>query len=168
VEKKLARLVPLREAFAVKSLPPRAKKRIVAILFKGEIQNEVLFLLYVLIERGRDAYLSKVIEHYSRKLCRIINAVEVQAVTAAPLSRDFQDRLEKSLCKTLGKNVLLTASLDPELLGGFKLITGSGVLDMSVRGCLESMARKMREAPLGAFADDPRPGQAGGFYPTGI
>src|SRR5438034_538470 len=53
-------------------------------------------------------------------------------------------RLTAALQKRCGKKIEATVSVDPELIGGARVIVGDTVIDASVQGELQSMKNQLR------------------------
>lgn len=56
--------------------------------------------------------------------------------------------LEQTLGARMGKRVQLEQRIVPDLVGGVRVFIGANMIDQSVQGRLESLRRKMVEAPL--------------------
>ncbi len=70
-------------------------------------------------------------------------SVDVDIETAFELSATQTSELEASLKKTLARDVELSASVNKELLGGVFIRAGDTVIDASIRGRLQKLARAM-------------------------
>lgn len=67
-----------------------------------------------------------------------------QIVSAFPLSDEELASLKATLEKHFGKKIEATVSVDPELIGGVRLTVGDTVIDASVQGELQAMAKHLR------------------------
>lgn len=61
--------------------------------------------------------------------------------TAAPLTAEQQQKIEKGFTDNLGDTVLFEIMQDPSLVGGFTAIINGVVYDASVKAQLEGMGR---------------------------
>ena len=66
-----------------------------------------------------------------------------QALTAAALTQDQQDRLATALSKAAGVTVELQAAVDPRLLGGVRVTMAGRIYDGTVRGRLQGLRRHL-------------------------
>ena len=80
---------------------------------------------------------------YRERLLAHQNIVRADVTSAAPLSPEKTKALEESLSKVTGKKVEITASVDPELLGGVVARIGSTVYDGSVKTQLTQMRQEL-------------------------
>lgn len=82
---------------------------------------------------------------YRERLLAHQNIVRAEVKSAAPLSPNQTRALQDSLSKVTGKNVELSVSVDPELLGGVVATIGSTVYDGSVKTQLQRMRQELVE-----------------------
>jgi F-type H+-transporting ATPase subunit delta len=66
--------------------------------------------------------------------------VEAQIVSAFALSDEQQSHLVRRLESKYQRKVSVQVSVDPQLIGGVKIVVGDKVLDATVRGKLDAMA----------------------------
>ena len=102
--------------------------------------------LLVLLAQTRKLNLLPDLEKaYRERLLAHQNIVRAEVKSAAPLSPEKTKALEESLAKVTGKQVQLSVSVDPELLGGVVTTIGSTVYDGSVRTQLQRMRQELVE-----------------------
>ncbi len=66
--------------------------------------------------------------------------MEAQIVSAFALDEEQQSRLVRRLESKYQRKVSAQVSVDPQLIGGVKIVVGDKVLDATVRGKLDAMA----------------------------
>jgi F-type H+-transporting ATPase subunit delta len=66
--------------------------------------------------------------------------LDAQIIAAAKISATQTKDLVKRLEAKFGKKVEATVSVDPEIIGGIKIIVGDTVIDASVKGQLQNLA----------------------------
>ncbi|XP_029662359.1 ATP synthase subunit O, mitochondrial [Formica exsecta] len=105
-----------------------------AIGNKVNINPATANLLTLLAENGRLAKINQIINLY--KLIMAANRGEVvcEVITAKPLDADTTGKLESALKGFLkkGQTILLTAKVDPSIIGGMVVSIGDKYVDMSV------------------------------------
>lgn len=67
-------------------------------------------------------------------------ALEVSVSSAYVLKRDQEKELADALSKRLGREIHITSTKDPDLIGGVKIRAGDMVIDGSVAGQLKQLA----------------------------
>ena len=93
----------------------------------------------VLAANGRLKLLPEIAALYEIQRRDAEGTVQAQMVTAYPASESQQAEIIASLRKRLGREVELSCSTDPELLGGAIIRAGDLVIDGSVRGKLQRL-----------------------------
>jgi F-type H+-transporting ATPase subunit delta len=116
----------------------------------GQADVYVTNLVNLLFDRRREEVLRDFAAAFKRLELQSRNTVEGQVESARPLGADLLASLAQQLQAVLGKQVLLTNRIVPELVGGTRVLVANRMIDDSVAGRLESLRRAMLEAPLGA------------------
>ena len=66
--------------------------------------------------------------------------LDAQIIAAAKISAAETKDLVKRLEAKFGKKIEASVSVDPEIIGGIKIIVGDTVIDASVKGQLQNLA----------------------------
>ncbi len=69
--------------------------------------------------------------------------VDAEVVTAYPFSTDEEKKFSSKLEKLLKKKVHISKSVDKSLIGGFFVRVGDKVIDGSVKGQLQQLAKRL-------------------------
>ena len=101
--------------------------------------------LVLLANSGKLTLIPELAAAYRERLLAHQNIVRAEVTSAAPLSPEKTQALADSLSKITGKKVEISASVDPELLGGVVARIGSTVYDGSVRTQLKRMRQELVE-----------------------
>jgi F-type H+-transporting ATPase subunit delta len=100
--------------------------------------------LLLLIDHRRAGVLGEIISAFEKMVDDRLGMVQVEVVSALPLSDTQKAALTKRLEKTTGKKVWLNLQVNGELIGGVLVRMGSTVYDGSVRGQLETLGKRLR------------------------
>lgn len=100
--------------------------------------------LGVLAHNRRLAALPDVVRAFSAIAAAQRGEVTAQVTSAHPLSDAQLKALTEKLKAREGKDIKLTASVDPEILGGLVVRVGSRQIDSSIRTRLNSLAQTMK------------------------
>jgi F-type H+-transporting ATPase subunit delta len=128
-------------------LPREGKHRILAGLLEGAeplARNAVL----VLAEHGRLPLLVDLQRAYAVLAAEDDQILPVSVTTAVELTQKELDALGKRISDAVGRRAEITATVDPELIGGLVLRARDVLLDASVRRRLEELRRTMIRTPL--------------------
>jgi F-type H+-transporting ATPase subunit delta len=134
------------EAFlASPAVGRQAKTEALGRAFGDRASPLVRNLLGVLNKNGRLGLVRTVAAAYRDLLDQRAGRVRVRVATAVPLTDEQRDRLTNALAARLDKTPVLSATVDPELLGGLVVRVGDQVFDTSVRTRLETLRAQLLE-----------------------
>lgn len=120
------------------------KKLIGAILDKLSADRTMRNFCYLLADKERLGVLPDIAEWYGIMLDEANGILRGKVITAIRLSPDRQAELKKSLQQKMGRDMELTFSVDPEILGGMVLAVGDRVMDASLRAQLGIMRENLK------------------------
>ena len=121
-----------------------AARAIEAVASLLELSKLTHNFLGVLAENRRLAALPDIIRAFAAIAAAERGEVSAEVTSAHPLSKTQLTALAKKLKEREGKDVTITASVDPELLGGLVVRIGSRQIDSSIRTRLNSLAKAMQ------------------------
>jgi F-type H+-transporting ATPase subunit delta len=133
----------LRTFFYLPRLRREDKRRIVSLAFEGKISRTVLGVLHVLVDKRRESLLDNIVAEFDRYKDVNENRVQARVVSAAKLDDDLREALRSALEQRTRKSVVLTETVDPEVLGGLRVNVGDRVLDGTLRRSLQDMRRNL-------------------------
>jgi F-type H+-transporting ATPase subunit delta len=105
----------------------------------GNASHLLRGLVHALWQNNRLRLLRNVVAAYLRLLDERAGRVPVTVTSAIPLSEAEHERLVATLRQALGREPIVTARVDPDLLGGLLVKVGDTVIDTSVRSRLQSL-----------------------------
>lgn len=94
----------------------------------------------VVLESRRFALLPHVSELFEAMKAAEEGAVKAEIETAFPLDDSQLESLRTLMQTRLGRKVETTVRVEPELIGGVRMLIGDDVIDASVRGKLAAMS----------------------------
>ena len=119
---------------------PRAQRR--ALLdeaFGPQMHPYTVNFLKILCEEGLIRQLSDCAKEYRTRYNQAHGILEVRAAAAIPLDTDTRRRLRDKLAAVTGRQIDLTVTMEPELLGGIRLDMDGTRLDGTLRCRLDSI-----------------------------
>ena len=153
VEDVLDKLPLLREALQSPRLDAEQKIALLDKAFAGKMLPALLTSLKVVARHGRLDCLRAILSEAKKLHNEIRGRVEVRVVTATPLGGPLRDQIAQRLTAMLGKQVVLRADVDPEMLGGITVRVGDTVLDGSVAARLAMMRSAAVENTAARFRE---------------
>jgi len=100
-------------------------------------------LVQVLIQNGRLELVPQIRALYEELRREHEGVVEAKIVSALPMSDDQTRTLVSALETRYGRKVSASVEVDPELIGGARIVIGDKVIDATVRGRLDAMANAL-------------------------
>jgi F-type H+-transporting ATPase subunit delta len=138
----------LRSFFTLPNIRRDDKRRVLTMAFEGKVGRPVLGLLHILVEKRREMLLDNVVEEFDRYRDRHEGRVRARVVSAMKLDDETLAALQSALEQRTKKSVVLTETVDPEVIGGLRVNVGDRVLDNTVRRTLSDMRRSLAATHL--------------------
>lgn len=133
-------------------LPVDARARSLETIFKGKINDLTLRFLLVVNQKERLAHLPAIAAAFDEMIQHAFGRVEVDVYTAEPAGEEDLSSIRARLHSLLGKQPVLHAYTDPDMIGGVKLQIGDQLIDASIAASL----RRMRDRLAHQGADELR------------
>jgi F-type H+-transporting ATPase subunit delta len=97
----------------------------------------------LLLERGRIALLPAIARAYREMVDAALGRVRATVISARPLDASTAAAVQRALEKRTGKKVLISTSVDPDLIGGIVARVGDLVFDGSLRTRLDTLKARV-------------------------
>ena len=111
-------------------------------LLDGADETLVNFL-ELLIEKHRMPAIFRIRRHYDTLWEQTHHILPVQIATAVALDEGVAKQLGDQIAESTGQQIELTATVDPDILGGIVLRVGNSILDASIRNRLEQLRKQV-------------------------
>jgi len=121
------------------AIPLANREEVIQRLLGRQIGPHALNLVKLLVRRGRIEILPAVVAHFGRLLDESRGTVAATVTSAAPLQEEQAESVRTRVEAMTGRDVRMTADVDPELIGGLVVRVGDQLIDASVRGRLERL-----------------------------
>lgn len=141
----LDRLPKLRNALESPRIGFEDKEKIVEKAFKGKASKTFLNFAKVVCRKGRADCFSAIADSAQAIQDELSGSVQATMVTAVAVDKAVEDKVAARLATVLGKKVTLTASVDPNIIGGLVVRVGDTVYD----GSLTNQLNQVRSSAIG-------------------
>lgn len=126
--------------------PEERLKVVSQLLSQEQISQPVGRVFELLVRRNRPMLMPMVASAYSDEMDRHFGRVKANVASAQDVSETELHQLSELLKGRLGKSVVASASMDPSLLGGYRVKIGGLVFDGSLKSMLQRLQREMIDA----------------------
>lgn len=109
----------------------------------GQVGEEVMGLLVVLIRKGREPLLDNVVDYFDRMWDVMEKRVHVRIKSARPVDARTRAAVEQAILAASGKTPVTHEEVDPSLLGGLVVRVNDVVVDGSLRTRLRSLRGRL-------------------------
>lgn len=124
-------------------LPPVQKRKLINDALGKAVGPLPLNLISLLASRNYVRLIPDILDEYEGLLYAHRGIVLGEVISAVPLEPQQLDAIMKRLSEVVGRQVRVTARVDPGVLGGFIAKVGDRVLDGSAKTKLEQMRRSL-------------------------
>ena len=122
---------------------PKAEKARLLAAALPDVPREFVLFLQALVKRGRQQLLRELADQYHGLLDVKLNRVRAAVTLARPADEALRRAIAEALSRELGKEVLPSFSVDPEILGGTIVRVGERIHDGSIRRRMTKLRRQL-------------------------
>lgn len=107
------------------------------------VSADIISLLKIMVKNGRISYLDEVLQAFN-SYCNAYRGVDEGLIySTAPLDEKTLNRIEEKISKVEKSNIELINRIDPELIGGVKVVINDHIYDGSIKNQLEMMKKDL-------------------------
>jgi F-type H+-transporting ATPase subunit delta len=138
----------MRQFLETPRVTPGQKKAALQQALAGRAPEMFVRFVMVLADKRRQALLPEIAEAYRALVDERMGRVRVQVTISHAPDAALQAEIGNALADRLGRTVIPTFTVDPELLGGIVVRVGDQILDGSLRTRAAQLRRRMLAAEL--------------------
>ena len=132
------------QGFFVSPVLSRAlKERALLAAFGTKVHEIVAHSLVLLVRKRREALLGEIVRQYHAIERAARGGEPLTVTTASPLAAADLDALVKKLENRFGKKFDVETNVDPHAIGGVRVMMGDRLIDATVAGRLDDLARNL-------------------------
>lgn len=109
-----------------------------------DLDDRARRVVHVLATNRRLGLIEEIHEQFEVLKAQDEQVLDVEVISAFPLSREQQERIQTALGERYQREVNLSSRVDQHLLGGAVIRAGDTVIDGSVRGKLAKLAETLQ------------------------
>lgn len=131
---------------------PEQKKDALRQALAGRAPEMFVRFVMVLVDKRRQGLIPDIAAAYRDLVDQRMGRARVEVTISHAPDAELQQEIQRALEVQLGRTVIPTYRIDPDLLGGMVLRLGDEVLDGSVRSRAGHLRRRLMEATMPASA----------------
>lgn len=142
----LSKVISDKSIAVILDNPKVAKDRLSALLqdiCQGQTDAEGENFLKLLVQNGRLSLASAIAAQFEQLKAGYEGYVDVEVLTAFAFSQEEQNKFSSTLEKNLNKKVHINVTVDKSLIGGVLVRAGDRVIDGSIKGQLQQLAKRL-------------------------
>jgi len=135
-----------KEISIVVDNPKVSSERLSALMLdicQGQVDEEGANFLKLLVQNNRLTLAPAIAELFEAYKAESEGYVDVEVATAYAFSKEEKQRFTSTLEKTLSKKVHMNVTVDKSLIGGVLVRAGDRVIDGSIKGQLQQLAKRL-------------------------
>ena len=121
------------------------KANILDGLFADKLNKMILSFFQIVIRKGRSQILYATAKEFINQYNIIKNVVKATVTSASPLSKENITQIEEVVKQATKGQVILSAQVDPDLIGGFILKVGDKQFDTSLSSKLNKLKKEFEQ-----------------------
>lgn len=119
------------------------QKQVVTELFSGKVDGMVINTMLLMFDKKRGEALSALHEAFRTLFNDYRKRTKVRVVSALPMDEQEMAGIKQQLAKATSREIEMDVAVDPEIIGGLVVSIGDQVIDSSLKGRLQSLARTL-------------------------
>lgn len=122
---------------------PDGKAALAARLLKGKAHAATVAIVTALVAQPRGRRIGALLAQAAAIVADQAGSSVATVSSALPLTQAQLAAVAQSLTKSYGRNILINAEVDPDLIGGIRIQVGDDVMDGSVASRLNELRREL-------------------------
>lgn len=120
------------------------KKQAITKIFSGKISDELVHLLWILIDKGRTKEFGSIVRRFQQMIHESQGFSTGTIFSVQPLSAEQLSVFEEKTSKLMQKKVKLENRTDSSIIGGVRIFIEGKVIDATVRKRLNDLGESLR------------------------
>lgn len=137
-----------RQFLATPRVRPEQKKEALRQALAGRAPEMFVRFVMVLVDKRRQSLLPEIATAYRDLVDQRMGRARVDVTISHAPDAALQAEIQRALEVQLGRTVIASYRVDPELLGGMVLRLGDEILDSSVRSRAAGLRRRLMETTI--------------------
>lgn len=124
------------------------KKSIFNNILSDEDNKILKNFFNILVDKDRICEIKMIYLNFKKMYLEYKGILDVEVVSANPLSDELKESLKNKLSKKLDKTIILNEKIDKDIIGGIVLFINGKMIDLSVKNELNQIKRQLKETKI--------------------
>ena len=134
----------LKKLLLIPTVSNPAKRDVVKKIFGGQISEELLNFIYILIDKRRIGAWKDIGSFYEKLVLEHDGKTRGVLYSALPLDDQRAKAIEAKTSAAIGKEVRLEYRIDSSLIGGVRIYADGKLIDASIKTRLNNMKKRIK------------------------
>jgi len=129
-------------------IPASGKSAFFENAFKGNIHDDLLGFLHMAVAKNRESFIIPGLAAFIKKMDEHFGRMKAYVVSATELREEQVRAISLMISKKLGKQVEISARVNPALIGGFYIHMDGYYIDRTIRKKLSDMKISLKRGTV--------------------
>lgn len=112
-------------------------------IYKDNISEEILGLISIVVNKNRETEILEILETFLELVKDYKGITTAYVFSAIALNDEQLTKIKENLSKNLNKEIIIEASVKPELIGGLLINVDGKVIDNSIKRNLDDIKKSL-------------------------
>ncbi|ANE46664.1 ATP synthase F0F1 subunit delta [Paenibacillus swuensis] len=127
-------------------VPAEAKTSLLEKAFAGQVSEQVMGTLRLLMDKGRESLPAALYTAYVKIAGEKLDLADAVVTSAFPLTEEEQREVSEKFSRITGKTIRIENVIDKSLIGGIQVRIGDRLYDGSLSGKLARLEQSLKQA----------------------
>lgn len=130
------------------SITEEQKIELVEKAFAGQVSEEFIGLIALVIKKARTEYLVRILEKFISMAEEAAGVLKATVISAKPLTNQQLAQIKAHIENNTGKTVVIEEQIDASIIGGLIVRVGDKVVDGSIKGQMDALKAELNSLRL--------------------
>lgn len=121
------------------------KHKLFEEVFSEHIPQHLKGFMDLMVDKNKGSLIIPVINEYVNSINKTLGKIEAVVVSAVELSEHQIESIRSTLVKKSNMDIMLTAKVDPDIIGGFYIQIDEQIFDGTIRNQLNLMKNSLKK-----------------------
>ncbi|HZK04913.1 MAG TPA: F0F1 ATP synthase subunit delta [Actinomycetaceae bacterium] len=135
----------LRDSFSNKLMPPAQRIQLIEDVLEGSVHEHTMMILRRMVSSERHPGIISSLRTHTRLAAERRDRLVAVVSAALPLTTAQVARIERLLTSRYGKKIQVHVQIDPDIVGGMRIVVGDDVMDGTLASRIDAVRRQLTD-----------------------